>query len=77
MCAPALPPVDGQMLGSVAAACRRFDDARPLVRPTYNQFEVELLPPYGDPEVHIPGEVGTYAVAVLVANAVVELITAE
>lgn len=32
----------------------------PLVRPTRNQAEVEYLPPYGDPEVSIPGEFGTY-----------------
>ena len=35
----------------------------PLVRPSRNQVEVEYLPPYGDPEVSIPGEVATYAVA--------------
>lgn len=32
----------------------------PLVRPTRNQVEVTLLPPYGDPEVNIVGEIGTY-----------------
>jgi len=35
----------------------------PLVRPTRSQVEIELLPPYGDPEVSIPGEIATYAVA--------------
>ena len=34
----------------------------PLVRPTRNQAEVELLPPYGDPEVTLGGELGTYLV---------------
>lgn len=32
----------------------------PLVRPTRSQAEVDLLPPYGDPEVTLRGEVGTY-----------------
>lgn len=62
------------MLGPVVEAYQQFDDARPFVRPTDNQFEVTLLPPYGDPEVHIPGAVGTYVVAGLLVNAVVELI---
>ena len=65
------------MLGPVAKAYQQFDDARPFVRPTYNQFEVTLLPPYGDPEVHIPSEVGTYVVAGLLANAIVELLSDE
>lgn len=34
----------------------------PLVRPTRNQAEVTLLPPYGDPEVSLAGELGTYLV---------------
>lgn len=42
----------------------------PLVRPTRNQAEVELLPPYGDPEVTLVGELTTYlAVGALVALA--------
>jgi hypothetical protein len=57
---------------SVAKAYQRIDDARPLVRPTYNQFEVTLLPPYGDPEVHIPGEVGTYVAAGILVNSLIE-----
>jgi len=36
----------------------------PLIRPTRNQAEVECLPPYGDPEVSLRGELATY-VAVL------------
>jgi len=32
----------------------------PLVRSTRNQMEIDYLPPYGDPEVSIPGEVATY-----------------
>lgn len=65
------------MIGSVATAYRRLADARPLVRPTYNQLEVAVLPPYGDPEVHIPSEVGTYVVAVFFANAVFERLFGE
>lgn len=34
----------------------------PLVRASHNQIEVDYLPPYGDPEVSIPGELATYAV---------------
>lgn len=34
----------------------------PLVRATRSQIEVDYLPPYGDPEVSIPGELATYAV---------------
>lgn len=48
---------------------RRFGVA-PLVRPTRNQAEVELLPPYGDPEVTLVGELGTY----LVVGAVIALL---
>jgi len=58
----------------VAVAYRRLADAQPLVRPTYNQFEVAFLPPYGDPEVHVPGEVGTYFVTSLFVNALIELV---
>ncbi|WP_418280472.1 hypothetical protein [Halorubrum sp. DTA98] len=65
------------MLGQVAKAYQQFDDARPFVRPTYNQLEVTILPPYGDPEVHILGEVGTYFVAGVLANAVVERLVEE
>lgn len=60
------------MLEAVAAAYRQLDAMRPLVRPTYNQFEVTLLPPYGDPEVHLLGELGTYLVAGLFINAATE-----
>jgi hypothetical protein len=62
------------MTSSVAEAYRRITDAGPLVRPTYNQFEVTFLPPCGDPEVHVPSELGTYVLAGLLANAVVERI---
>lgn len=65
------------MLRPVVEAYRQFDAARPLVRPTYNQFEVALLPPYGDPEVNIPGEVGTYVAIGVLADAVTEWLTAE
>lgn len=41
------------------AALRRAGVA-PLVRPTRSQAEIDLLPPYGDPEVSLSGELGTY-----------------
>jgi len=62
------------MHGPVASAYRRLESVRPLIRPTYNQFEVMLLPPYGDPEVHLPSEVGTYFATGLFVNALVELL---
>lgn len=37
--------------------------ATPLVRATRSQREVEYLPPYGDPEVHLVGEAATYVLA--------------
>lgn len=49
------------MAASPKGALRRVGLA-PLVRPTRNQAEVELLPPYGDPEVSLAGELGTYLV---------------
>jgi len=60
------------MNGLVANAYRRLEEARPLVRPTYNQFEVEFLPPYGDPEVHLLSEVGTYFLTGLFVNVLIE-----
>jgi len=65
------------MLGPVDEAYQEFDDARPFVRPTYSQFEVTLLPPYGDPEVHIPSEIGTYVVTGLLAGAVLKQLYGE
>lgn len=65
------------MHSPVTRAYRRLDDARPLVRPTHNQFEVTLLPPYGDPEVNVPGEVGTYVAAGVLLNALVERLAEE
>lgn len=62
------------MYRSVAKAYQQLADVRPLVRPTYNQLEVVLLPPYGDPEVHIPGEVGTYVAAGVLINSIAELL---
>ena len=47
----------------------RRSGVTPLVRATRSQFEVDYLPPYGDPEVSIPGEIATYA---LVGAAAVE-----
>ena len=43
----------------------------PLIRATHNQLEVDFLPPYGDPEVSIPGEFLTYLV---VGGIVVEVL---
>lgn len=37
-------------------------ETTPLVRATRAEHEVACLPPYGDPEVSIPGEVATYVV---------------
>lgn len=65
------------MPGPVAAAYQRLDDARPLVRPTYNQLEVIALPPYGDPEVNIPAEVGTYFLTGLAVNLLVETLDGD
>lgn len=62
------------MNGPLGSVSRRLADARPLVRPTYNQFEVTFLPPYGDPEVHVPSEVGTYFVTGLFVNVLVKLL---
>ena len=62
------------MYRSVVDAYQQLADARPLVRPTYNQLEVVLLPPYGDPEVHIPGEIGTYVAAGVLINSIAELL---
>lgn len=46
----------------------------PLVRATRSQREVGYLPPYGDPEVSIPGEVATYvALGGLAATAIAHL----
>lgn len=65
------------MHGPVTRAYRRLDDARPLVRPTHSQFEVALLPPYGDPEVSVPGEVGTYVAAGVLLNDLLERLSEE
>lgn len=65
------------MTGFLARAYRRLEEARPLVRPTYNQFEVGFLPPYGDPEVHVPGEVGTYFLTGLVVNVLIEFVRSD
>jgi len=62
------------MFRTVTEAYQVFDDARPLVRPTDSQLEVDLLPPFGDPEVHLVGEAGVYVTAGLLVNAAVELV---
>lgn len=33
---------------------------KPMIRSTRSQVEIDYLPPYGDPEVSIPGEAATY-----------------
>lgn len=48
------------MRDSVTGAILGVRDVMPLVRATRNQLEVDYLPPYGDPEVSIPGELFTY-----------------
>lgn len=50
------------MRASQPAAVLRRVGLGPLVRPTRNQAEVDFLPPYGDPEVSLGGELATYAV---------------
>lgn len=65
------------MLEQVSTVYQRIEDVRPLVRPTYNQFEVDMLPPYGNPEVHIPGEVGTYVAVGVLLGSVTGLLDAE
>lgn len=63
------------MLSTVARAYQQLEDKRPLVRPTYSQFEVAYLPPFGDPEVHVPSEFGTYVVAGILVNFLTELLS--
>lgn len=58
----------------VASAYQKLADAQPFVRLTYNQYEVVLLPPYGDPEVYVPSEVGTYFVTGLFVNVLIEFL---
>jgi hypothetical protein len=65
------------MLDPVVATYEKVDSVRPLVRPTYNQFDVALLPPYGKPEVDLVGEFGTYLVAGLCLGAVAEFLDDE
>lgn len=64
----------GELTESVS---RTLTDVRPLVRPAYNQFEVVALPPWGDPEVHVPSEVGTYFVTALFFSLFIEFFQAE
>lgn len=61
----------------VANAYHRLEDAQPLVRPTYNQLEVVFLPPYGDPEVHLPSEVWTYFVTGVFVNMLIEFLQGD
>lgn len=49
----------------------------PLVRPTRNQAEIEALPPYGDPEVHVLGEFATYVVAGAVATELLDRVSTD
>lgn len=60
------------MTRPVAGAYQLLQDAGPLVRPSFSQYEVTLLPPYGDPEVHVLGEVATYVVAGTLVNAALD-----
>ena len=45
-----------------------------MVRATRNQIEIDYLPPYGDPEVSIPGEIATYALVGAAAVGGLELL---
>ena len=65
------------MFELVAETYRQIDERRPLVRPTYSQFEVAFLPPFGDPEVYVLSELGTYVVAGLALNGILELLHEE
>lgn len=51
------------MVGTPVDGLIRDGAATPLIRATRSQPEVVCLPPYGDPEVSIPGEVATYVAA--------------
>lgn len=44
----------------VVRRCLRRAGLTPLVRSSRTQAEIDYLPPYGDPEVSIPGEIATY-----------------
>lgn len=60
------------MDGTVAETLRRRSGLSPLVRATHSEFEVEYLPPYGDPEVDVAGEVVTYAIVGAIAAVFVD-----
>jgi len=62
------------MDASVADTLRRRTGLAPLVRATHSDLEVACLPPYGDPEVNIPGEVATYAIAGGLAAGVLDIL---
>lgn len=62
------------MIRQLTDTYRRLEEARPLVRPAYNPLEEKYLPPYGDPEVDIPGEVWTYVVVGVALDTAIELL---
>lgn len=64
------------MKGPVSEVRRRLEAARPLVRPAHNQFEERFLPPYGDPEVYVPGEMGTYVLTGVGATLLTDFLAA-
>lgn len=51
------------MSGSSVWPLGRVPARAPPVRATRSQLEVDYLPPYGDPEVDLRGEVATYVLA--------------
>lgn len=55
------------MAHSRSSATKGSSGIGPMVRPTRSQAEIDLLPPYGDPEVALAGELGTYLVVGAVA----------
>lgn len=63
------------MIQPIAGEYLRRAGVGPLVRPTRNQAEIALLPPYGDPEVSLLGEFGTYFVVGAAAIAIAERLT--
>jgi len=62
------------MDASLAETLRRRSGLGPLVRATHSDLEVACLPPYGDPEVNIVGEVATYAIAGGLAAGVLDIL---
>lgn len=67
-------PVGTHMDGTRLDGLLPGGDSTPLVRATRSQAEIRLLPPFGDPEVNIAGEVATYVLAGGIAAAVLDVL---